>query len=86
MRNQFSVTEKIIQRLVYPTIFEVVGWKRIEAVSISLKAFRIDVNSISLSYEIADLPISIANKTFYENLGLQHDYEQTNKKTFLVFQ
>ena len=38
-KDQFSVARKVAARLVSPTVFEVEGWKRIEAIPLVLAAF-----------------------------------------------
>ena len=76
IREQVSVAKKIALRLVSPTIFEVEGWKRIQAIPFAFKSFRFDLRSAKIRFEEVDLPISIGNKHFIGG--------QTCNRTFLV--
>ena len=60
--EQVSVSTKVAERLVSETLFEVEGWKRIQAIPLAFKAFGFDSNSVSLKFEEVELPISIGNK------------------------
>ena len=62
IREQVAVSKKVAERLVSETLFEVEGFKRIQAIPLAFKAFRFDPDSVSLEYEEVELPISIGNK------------------------
>ena len=76
IREQVSVSKKIALRLVSPTIFEVEGWKRIQAIPLAFKSFRFDRRNAKIKFEEVELPISIGNKHFIGG--------QTFNQTFLV--
>ena len=76
IREQISVAKKIALRLVSPTIFEVEGWKRIQAIPLAFKSFGFDPETVTVKFEEVDLPISIGNKHFIGG--------QTYNQTFLV--
>ena len=63
-------------RLVSPTVFEVEGWRRIEAIPLILKSFGIDPDAVSLISEEVDLPISVGNHLLTG--------QQPNDATFIV--
>ena len=62
IRDQVSVSKKVAERLVSETLFEIEGWKRIQAIPLAFKAFGFDPDSVSLTFEEVELPISIGNK------------------------
>ena len=76
VREQISVSKKIALRLVSPTIFEVEGWKRIQAIPLAFKSFGFDLRTTKIKFEEVDLPISIGNKHFIGG--------KTFSQTFLV--
>ena len=76
IREQFSVSKKVALRLVSPTIFEVEGWKRIQAIPLAFKSFGFDLRTTKIKFEEVDLPISIGNKHFIGG--------KTFSQTFLV--
>ena len=76
IREQISVAKKIALRLVCPTIFEVEGWKRIEAIPLAFQSFGFDPKTVTVKFEEVELPISIGNKHFIGG--------QTCNQTFLV--
>ena len=76
IREQISVAKKIALRLVSATIFEVEGWRRIQAIPLAFEAFGFDPQSATVEFEEVELPISIGNKHFIGG--------QTFNKTFLV--
>ena len=76
IREQISVTKKIALRLVCPTIFEVEGWKRIQAIPLAFEAFGFDPETATVKFEEVELPISIGNKHLIGG--------QTCNQTFLV--
>ena len=76
IRQQISIAKKIALRLVSPTIFEVEGWKRIQAIPLAFEAFGYDTKTISVKFEEVELPISIGNKHFIGS--------RTCNQTFLV--
>ena len=57
-----SFSEKVAEQLVSETLFEVEGFKRIQAIPLAFQAFGFDPDSVSLKYEEVELPISIGNK------------------------
>ena len=62
IREQVSFSEKVAKQLVSETLFEVEGFKRIEAIPLAFEAFGFDPDSVSLEFEEVELPISIGNK------------------------
>ena len=76
IRDQFAVAKKIALRLVSPTIFEVEGWKRIQAIPLAFQAFGFDPQTATIKFEEVALPISIGNKHFIGG--------KTCNQTFLV--
>ena len=76
IREQISVAKKIALRLVSPTIFEVEGWKRIQAIPLAFESFGFDPETVTVKFEEVELPISIGNKHFIGG--------KTYNKTFLV--
>ena len=77
IRNQGIYPKKLAERLVSETLFEVEGWKRIQAIPLAFKSFGFDPDSVSLTFEEVELPISIGNKHFYNT-------HETLPRTFLV--
>ena len=77
IRDQVSVSKKVAERLVSETLFEVEGWRRIQAIPLAFKAFGFDPDSVSLKFEEVELPISIGNKHF-------RNTHETLPSTFLV--
>ena len=80
-REQVIEVEKLGERLVNPTFFEVEGWKRIEFFPNALQQFGFDLDSAELTLEKVDLPISIGNEKIYNAIGSKY---QSHGKTFLV--
>ena len=80
-RKQIIEVEKLGERLVNPTFFEIEGWKRIPFFPNALKQFGFDLDSAKLTLEKVDLPISIGNKQIYHAIGSTY---HPHKKTFLV--
>ena len=76
IREQVSTVKTVAMRLVKATIFEVEGWKRIQAILFAFDAFGFDPKAISLDFEEVELPISIGNKQFI--------FGQVFTSTFLV--
>ena len=74
--EQISVAKKVAVRLVSQTIFEVEGWKRIQAIPVAFEAFGFDPQTVKVKFEEVELPISIGNKHFIGG--------QTCNQTFLV--
>ena len=64
IRQQISIAKKIALRLVFPTIFEVEGWKRIQAIPLAFESFEFDPQTATVKFEEVDLPISVGNKNF----------------------
>ena len=62
IREQVSVAKKIALRLVFPTIFEVEGWKRIQAIPLAFESFGFDPQTATVKFEEVDLPISVGIK------------------------
>ena len=62
IREQLTVTKKVAERLVSETLFEVEGWKRIQAIPLAFESFEFNPDSVSLTFEEVQLPISIGNK------------------------
>ena len=80
-REQVIEVEKLGERLVNPTFFEVVGWKRIPFFPNALQQFGFDPDSAELTLEKVDLPISIGNEQIYNGIGSKY---QSHGKTFMV--
>ena len=80
-REQASNPEKVALRLVSETLFEVEGWKRIQAIPLAFQSFCFDPDSISLKFEEVELPISMGNKHCFENY---ESFFSTGLATFLV--
>ena len=76
IREQSTNSKKVAERLVYGTLFEVEGWKKIQAIPLAFKSFEFDPDSVSLKFEEVELPISIGN-----NFMNTH---QSLSSTFLV--
>ena len=70
IREQVSVSKKIAERLVSETLFEVEGWKRIQAIPLAFESFGFDPDSVSLSFEEVELPISVGNKHYMGSRSL----------------
>ena len=77
IRQQGTYPIKEAKRLVFETLFEIEGWKRIQAIPLAFKSFGFDPDSVSLKYEEVELPISIGNKHFVKT-------HETLPRTFLV--
>ena len=60
-RKQVIVVEKLGERLVNPTFFEIEGWKRIPFFQKALEIFGFDPDSAELTLEKVELPVSIGN-------------------------
>ena len=80
-REQVIEVEKLGKRLLNPTFFEVEGWKRIPFFPNTLKQFGFDLDSIELTLEKVDLPISIGNEKIYNAINSTY---HSHNKTFLV--
>ena len=80
-RKQVIEVEKLGERLVNPTFFEIEGWKRIPFFQKTLEIFGFDPNSAELSLEKVEFPISIGNGQIFNALGIHY---QSHSKTFLV--
>ena len=79
--KQVIEVEKLGERLVNPTFFEIEGWKRIPFFPNALKQFGFDPVSAELSLEKVELPVSIGNGQILSALGISY---QSHAKTFLV--
>ena len=62
IRQQGTYPIKEAKRLVFETLFEIEGWKRIQAIPLAFESFGYDPDSVSLKFEEVELPISIGNK------------------------
>ena len=80
-REQVIEVQKLGKRLVNPTFFEIEGWKRIPFFQKALRQFVFDPDSVELTLEEVDLPISIGNGPIYNANGQTY---QAHDKTFLV--
>ena len=80
-REQVIEVEKLGERLVNPTFFEIEGWKRIEFFPNALRLFGFDPDSAKLTLKKVDLPISIGNEKIHNAIGSTY---QSHGKTFLV--
>ena len=80
-REQVIQVEKLGERLVNPTFFEIEGWKRMKFFPNALQQFGFDPNSAKLTLEKVELPISIGNGEIANALGIPY---QSHAKTFLV--
>ena len=80
-RKQVIQVEKLGERLVNPTFFEIEGWKRIPFFPNALRQFGFDPDSAELTLEKVDLPISIGNDEIYNAMGFTN---HSHKKTFVV--
>ena len=74
IREQVSVSKKVAERLVSETIFEVEGWKRIQAIPLAFQSFGLDSISVSLKFEEVELPISIGNKHLMSGQSLSSTF------------
>ena len=80
-REQVILIDKLGERLVYPTFFEIEGWKRMKFFQKALEIFGFDPDSTKLSLEKVALPISIGNEQIYNAIDWQY---QSHTKTFFV--
>ena len=80
-RKQVIEVERLGERLVNPTFFEMEGWKRINFFQKALQQFGFDPDSAKLNLDKVDLPISIGNEQIYNAMGWTY---HPNNKTFLV--
>ena len=80
-RKQVIELQKLGERLVNPTFFEIEGWKRMKFFPNALQQFGFDPDSAKLSLEKVELPISIGNGQILSVLGIPY---QSRAKTFLV--
>ena len=80
-REQVIEVQKLGERLVNPTFFEIEGWKRIKFFLNALQQFGFDPDSAKLTLEEVDLPISIGNEQIYNAMRWTY---HPNNKTFLV--
>ena len=62
IREQGTYPKTVAERLVSETLFEVEGWKKIQAIPLAFQSFGYDPDSVSLKFEEVELPISIGNK------------------------
>ena len=79
--KQVIEVEKLGERLVNPTFFEIEGWKRIPFFPKALTQFGFDLESAKLTLEKVDLPVSIGNDEIYNAIGSTY---HSQSKTFLV--
>ena len=80
-KEQVIEVEKLGERLVNPTFFEIEGWKRIPFFPNALQQFGFDPDSAKLTLEKVELPVSVGNGQILSALGFQY---QSHAKTFLV--
>ena len=80
-RKQVIEVEKLGERLVNPTFFEIEGWKRIQFFPNALQIFGFDPDLAKLTLEKVELPVSIGNSQIFSALGIHY---QSHAKTFLV--
>ena len=73
-RKQVIEVEKLGERLVNPTFFEIEGWKRIPFFQNALQQFGFDPDSAELTLEKVDLPISIGNQQIYKTMNLTYHF------------
>ena len=82
IEEQVIDVRKLAERLVFPTLFEVPGWERIQFFSETFEIFGFDKKSVSLTFEEVELPISVGNEELYYAAG--YDYPYSRPSTFLV--
>lgn len=82
MDAQVIDPRKLAIRLVFPTLFEVEGWKRIRFFPNTFEIFGFDLNNVQLDFEEVELPISIGNAEIYHSAG--QNYPLSCRSTFLV--
>ena len=80
-RKQVIEVEKLGERLVNPTFFEIEGWKRMKFFPKTLEIFGFDPDSAKITLEKVDLPISIGNELIYNAMNWTY---HPHNKTFLV--
>ena len=80
-QKQVIELQKLGNRLVNPTFFEIEGWKRISFFPNVLQQFGFDPDSAELTLEKVEHPISIGNGQILNALGFPY---QSHAKTFLV--
>ena len=80
-REQVIQVQKLGERLVNQTFFEIEGWKRIPFFQNVLRQFGFDPDSIELTLEKVELPVSIGNGQILSAFGIPY---QSHAKTFLV--
>ena len=81
-QKQVVEVEKLGERLVNPTFFEIEGWKRMKFFRNALQQFGFDPNTAKLTLEKVELPVSIGNGQIFNALGINY---QSHSKTFLVW-
>ena len=80
-REQVIQVQKLGERLVNQTFFEIEGWKRMNFFPHTLNLFGFDPDSAKLSLEKVELPISVGNGQIFSALGIHY---HSHTKTFLV--
>ena len=80
-RKQVIEVEKLGERLVNATFFEIEGWKRIAFFPKALEIFGFDPDSAKLSLEKVELPVSVGNGQILSALGIHY---KSHAETFLV--
>ena len=80
-RKQVIEVEKLGERLVNPTFFEIEGWKRMKFFPNALQQFGFDPVSAKLTLKEVELPISIGNGHIFNALNIPY---KSQVKTFLV--
>ena len=80
-RKQVIELQKLGERLVNPTFFEIEGWKRMKFFPNALQQFGFDPETAKLTLEKVELPISIGNGEIFNALAIHY---QSHTKTFLV--
>ena len=87
IREQGTHPLTVAERLVSETLFEVEGWKKIQAIPLAFQSFGFDPDSVSLKFEEVELPISIGNKHFNKHFKTSFETfetHQTLSSTYLV--
>ena len=80
-QKQVIELQKLGNRLVNPTFFEIEGWRRMKFFPNALQQFGFDPETAKLTFEKVELPISIGNGEIANALGIHY---QSHTKTFLV--
>lgn len=82
IRDQVIIVKTLAERLVSPTLFEVPGWKRIQFFPETFEIFGFDKETVSLTFDEVEHPISVANGQVYN--AINQPLTKTYAKTFLV--